>query len=147
MRIGTKKKIKQLSENIEEVQSKILFEILDYFDGTELAKQFDLSKVKTIDDFNKIVPITTDLDYQELLDHLRANNFANTIQRGKLKYLAKTSGSTKKSKYIPYTDKLIKNFRRFSTNIIFHFSYINDRYDILDQNILVSPANPITEKK
>lgn len=140
------KKIKQLSENIEEVQSKILFEILDYFDGTELAKQFDLSKVKTIDDFNKIVPITTDLDYQELLDHLRANNFANTIQRGKLKYLAKTSGSTKKSKYIPYTDKLIKNFRRFSTNIIFHFSYINDRYDILDQNILVSPANPITEK-
>jgi len=140
------RKILKMSENLEKVQSKVFNEIMDYFQDTKLSKEFKLDQVKCINDFNEVVSITTDVDYQNIINDLKENNDPDTIQRGSLKYLAKTSGSTKKSKYIPYTDKLINNFRRFSTNIIFHFSYINKRYDLLDKNILVSPANPITEK-
>ena len=139
------KRILKLSLRPEVVQEKVLREILGHFSETDLGRFFDLSKVDNIQDFNQLVPITTDLDYNDLIENLKSNNRENTIQPGCLKYLAKTSGSTKKSKYIPYTDKLIKNFRRFSTNIILQFCHINERYDVLDENVLVGPATPITE--
>jgi hypothetical protein len=140
------RRIKKLSKQIAFEQSRVFQDIIEYFKGTKLGAQYNLDKVHTIEDFNEVVPMTTDVDYQELLEEVIESNKKDSIEPGFLKYIGKTSGSTNKSKYIPYTAKLIKNFKRFSTNVVFQFCHINQRYDVFDENILVTPGNPVSEK-
>lgn len=138
-------RVKHLWQNKQSSQEKLLLKILKGFKTTGLGDKFHLNEVHSVEDFNRLVQVTTDLDYEEHSERLKKENPINWVQKGKLKYLAKTSGSTAASKYIYYTDSLIKNFKRFSTNLLFHFCDTVGRYDVLDKNVLVSPANPKSE--
>jgi hypothetical protein len=140
-----KKRILYYQNNSQKVQELLLLKIIKLFKKTALGEKFKLSSIHNISDFNNIIPITVDTDYDEHSKVLKESNPPNWVQAGKLKYLARTSGSTAASKYIYYTDDLVKNFKRYSTNLFFHFSSIVNRYDLLDQNVLVSPANPNSE--
>ena len=135
------KKILSNGNNIRKVQQGVLNNILHDLANTKVAKKYSLENITSIEEFNRLIPVTTDLDYRELIDSIMNNNESNFFQSKPLEFLARTSGSTSDSKYIPYTKNLIKNFKRFSTNIIFKFCKLTNSYDLLDSNILVSPGN------
>ncbi|MAX67280.1 MAG: hypothetical protein CME66_10130 [Halobacteriovoraceae bacterium] len=140
------RKIMSTPQTITLMQRKVLLNILNEFKHKPWGRHFHLDQINGIDEFGLKIAATTDIDYWPLITELLEHNPKGFIQTTRLDYMAKTSGSTQKSKYIPYTKNLIKNFKSFSSRTFFHFSHVLKRYDLLDQNILVSPSHLKTEE-
>lgn len=139
------KKIQRINRDPMAYQQKTLEKILKVFHPQlPWARALGLDDIQSIKDL-KQKQNTTDTHYGELTKKINEHNPNNFIEKGPLKYMAKTSGSTAASKYIPYPWSLIKNFKRFSFEVFLHCSWIRQKFDILQGNVLVSPSNLSTE--
>lgn len=139
------RKLEKRIKNPIKTQRTTLKRILASFKSTQIAHKYDLEKIKNIEDLKTHIKVTADTDITDITDEILKTNKYGIMQIGPLKYMAKTSGSTNKPKYIPYTSLLIKNFQRFSFEVFLHFSYLNKRFDIMEGNVLVGPSNLQTE--
>jgi hypothetical protein len=91
-----------------------LSEILRKNKHTVYGEKFCFSDIKTVEDFQKNVPITTYEDYIPFIERIK-NGEQNILTAEKVLLLEPSSGSTSAKKLIPYTKGLK---REFSTAII-----------------------------
>ena len=87
-------------------QEKTLLDLVNYAKNTKFGKDHHFDKIKSYDDFKKYVSIN---DYEGLrvyFDEMVAGK-SDILWPGKPIYLAKTSGTTSGTKYIPLTKESI----------------------------------------
>lgn len=103
------------------VQEKFLFSLLSAYRNTELGQKYELSQIKTVDQFRETIPILPYSCYQPYIDRI-AQGETNILTPDPVEYLHLTSGSTGTSKLIPVTrrSRSIRN-RASRTSISFAF--------------------------
>ena len=88
------------------VQENFLFSLLRAYQNTELGKKYELSQIKTVDQFRERIPILPYSSYQPYLDRI-AQGEPNILTPDPVVYLNLSSGSTGKPKMIPVTQRLL----------------------------------------
>ncbi|MEE2671293.1 MAG: GH3 auxin-responsive promoter family protein [Bdellovibrionota bacterium] len=140
------RKLEEIQNNPSLTQKKVLDNIKEIFSQTKWDSKFRISEISSPRALAEEFKNTSDTDYDDMILKIREQNTPGAIQQGPLEYMAKTSGSTAKSKYIPYPKSLIKNFQRFSFETFLHFSHSRAVYNLMQGYLLVSPSNLTTER-
>ena len=84
-----------------EVQSELLYQLIDFAKNTEMGKRFDFYSIKNYNDFRNRIPIITYEDLENTIKMCR-NGVNNILWPTPIKWFAKSSGtSNSKSKFIP----------------------------------------------
>ena len=102
---------------IRETQVKILLEILKTNKNTEYLKTFETgsqilnteNEKELIEKFQNKIPIVNYEDIKEFVEKEKVGK-SNVLLSDKIKLFELTSGSTSDVKYIPYTEKFLKNY-------------------------------------
>ena len=96
------KSIKRWASKPIETQQKVFQKLITQAKNTSFGKDHDFQSIKTHQDFVKRV---TARDYEGLKEYFErtANGEENVLWKGKPTYIAKTSGTTSGTKYIPIT--------------------------------------------
>lgn len=98
-------------ENIEKAQFEVLEKILSENSKTEYGKIYNFDNISSIKEFQSNVPIITYDSYLEFIEKI-ADGKANVLTSEDVQIFEPSSGSTKASKLIPYTQGLKKDFNK-----------------------------------
>jgi len=91
------------------VQNELLLKLLKKAENTEFGKEHDFLSIKSYDDFCRNVPIKTYEEFFPYIQKLR-NGQENVLWPGKVKWFAKSSGTTNaESKFIPFTEDALND--------------------------------------
>jgi hypothetical protein len=98
-------------------QQKQLKWLLERGSRTEIGRQFDMRSIKSIEQFMARVE-TFDYDaYSQYIDRARRGEH-DVIWNGEVKWFARSSGTTDRSKYIPVTsDGLLRSHTRGTRDV------------------------------
>ena len=89
------------------VQKEQLFYLLDEASGTEWGKKYDFESIKTIEEFQKRLPISTYSDLKPYITRM-VKGERDVLWKGNVKWFAKSSGTTSdKSKFIPVSKEAL----------------------------------------
>jgi len=99
------------ASGVEKTQSRILFKVLKRNKNTAFGLKYNFDLIKTINDFQNRIPISTFEDYIAYLEEIKAGK-KNVLTADRVLRLNPTSGSTSASKFIPFTRTLKKEFQR-----------------------------------
>jgi len=118
--------------NYQQVQKDELFKIVDHVKNTEWGISHKYNKIKSIEDFQKNVPISTYEDIAPLIEKMLKGN-ENILWPGLVKNFSKSSGTTNaRSKYIPLPDiSLKKNHFEQGLDMVAVYLYNNKDSKIL----------------
>lgn len=100
--IGYLSDYKAQQKNPRKVQEKILLKIINKNKNTEYGKKYSFKSIKSINDFQKKVPIITYEDISEEIEKIK-NGQKNVLTKKKVIYFALTSGTSSSAKLIPVT--------------------------------------------
>lgn len=90
-----------------EVQKEQLKNLLQEAKDTEWGRAYNYASIKSLDDFQKTVPISTYEDMKPFIERM-INGEKNILWKGSVKWYAKSSGTTsEKSKFIPVSKEAI----------------------------------------
>ena len=95
------KSIDSVSQNPKEVQEKLLMSIMEKNKNTEYGKKIGFDKVHSVEDFQKIVPLSTYDDYADYVDRMINNGESNLMMAAKCHRYCSSSGSVGKPKILP----------------------------------------------
>lgn len=111
---------------------------------TVFGKDHSFSKIKSIKDYQAAVPVR---DYEGLRTYFdrAAHGEMNVLWPGKPKYLAKTSGTTSGTKYIPITQVSVSNHINSARNALFSYVYHVPETKIFDGKMLFLSGSPELE--
>ncbi len=91
-----------------EVQKEVFRSLIDQAALTEFGKEHHFSKIQTIEQYKKAVPIRNYEEYKPYIDLLREGN-QNILWPSRLRWFAKSSGTTDaRSKFIPVTTEALE---------------------------------------
>lgn len=93
-----------------QVQERFLLGLIKAHRHTELGRKYQLSEIKTVQQFREQVPILPYSSYEPYLERI-AQGEQNILTADKVVYLTLTSGSTGKKKMIPTTRRSQNAFR------------------------------------
>lgn len=96
--------------NPRHVQKFLLAKILIKNRKTVFGKEHEFNKIRTIDDFQKNIPISKYEDYKSYIEKIKSGE-QNILTKIKVNFFATTSGTTSEPKYIPVTKTRIDQFR------------------------------------
>ena len=92
-----------------DVQSELLFKLLQTAAHTEIGKHLDFSEIKTYKDFTSKVPIQQYESLEPLIERTRKGE-QNIFWPTPIKWFAKSSGTTNaKSKFIPVSEEALED--------------------------------------
>ncbi|WP_426483429.1 GH3 auxin-responsive promoter family protein [Flavobacterium sp. 2] len=113
---------------------------------TEFGKDHDFGSIKTIEDFQKNVPIR---DYEDLKSYIEKVKIgeADILWKGKPIYFAKTSGTTSGAKYIPLTKESMPFHVKAARNAILHYIHETGNADFVDGKMIFLQGSPILTEK
>ncbi len=125
--IWAKKHVKaaqSYKDNAEANQEVLLLSLVKTAEKTLFGRSHQFEEIKSIDDFQRLVPV---VDYEELKPYIEKvkRGERNILWTGNPEYLAKTSGTTSGSKYIPISKEGIKDQVAAAQSALFH--YINKK--------------------
>ncbi len=92
------------AKNGKKVSEKFLLKIIRKNMNTEYGKINGFSQIRSIDDFQNRVPLSTYEDYKEYIDQTRIHGKQNLICSKKISKFATTSGTTSIKKYLPQSN-------------------------------------------
>jgi hypothetical protein len=96
--------------NPRQAQETNLLSIVQRNRYTAFGKEHNFSKIKSIEDFQKNVPISTYDDLEPYIRRMTAGE-KNILVAGPVPYFARTSGTTGPAKYIPINERFLEEFR------------------------------------
>ena len=110
-------RIKTWSNNPIIAQNKVFQNLIAEARDTQFGIDHDFKNIRSHKDFVQRVPVR---DYEKLRTYIDrvVDGEANILWRGKPIYLAKTSGTTSGSKYIPITKESMPNHIEAARNAI-----------------------------
>ena len=131
---------------IRETQVKILLEILKTNKNTEYLKIFETesqilnaeNEKELIEKFQNKIPIVNYEDIKEFVEKEKSGE-NNVLLSDKIKLFELTSGSTSDVKYIPYTEKFLKNYMNGVFSWIYNLYQNNKRLFLGSSYWSVSP--------
>ena len=137
---------KTWSLNACPVQEKIRKQIIRKALLTKFGKEHGFSELKTYDDFKKHVPVR---DYEGLKNYFDevANGGSDILWPGKPAYLAKTSGTTSGTKYIPISSESKYSHFIQARNATLAYVHETGNSKFLDGNLIFLSGSPEMETK
>lgn len=126
-------------------QENILHHLLRIGKNTEYGKSIDLDKATNYEEFRQIVPIQ---DYEQMrpwIDKIKEGKH-NILWKGKPIYLAKTSGTTSGTKYIPITKDSIPNHINSARNALLCYMAETGNTRFADGKLIFLSGTPELER-
>lgn len=106
---GRAKTIEKYATHSEEMQQKVLMNLVSRAKNTEWGKKYGYSNIKTYEDFRNNVPVQTYEEVKPYVERMMQGE-TNILWSGTCKWYAKSSGTTSdKSKFIPVTKDALHN--------------------------------------
>ena len=130
----------------QEIQEKILLNLIQTAKNTTFGRDHHFEDIKSYDDFKKNVPIR---DYEALKPYFDAmvEGKSDVLWPGKPIYLAKTSGTTSGTKYIPLTKESIPYHINSARNALLHYINETKNSKFLNGKLIFLQGSPILEEK
>ena len=140
------RKTQKWVHNPIETQQKVFQNLIASADVTQFGKDHNFSKIKSFEDFAKLVPIR---DYEELRPYVNrvVNGEADILWKGKPVYFAKTSGTTSGAKYIPLTKESMPFHIEAARNAILNYIHETGKTTFVDGKMIFLQGSPILEEK
>ena len=140
------RKTQKWVHNPIETQQKVFQNLIASADVTQFGKDHNFSKIKSFEDFAKLVPIR---DYEELRPYVDrvVNGEADILWKGKPIYFAKTSGTTSGAKYIPLTKESMPTHIEAARNAILNYIHETGKADFVDGKMIFLQGSPTLEDK
>ena len=127
-------------------QAKIMEHLVDQARHTAFGKDHSFELIKDYETFKKHVPVR---DYEELkpdIERVVAGE-PDILWPGKPKYLAKTSGTTSGTKYIPISKDSVSSHFTNSRNAVLSYVHETGKASFLDGNIIFLSGSPELDEK
>ncbi len=127
-------------------QDKIFHYLIESAQSTRFGEDHNFSLITNYDDFRKNVPIR---DYEDLKGYINEviEGKPDILWRGKPAYLAKTSGTTSGTKYIPITSESIPNHISGARNALLSYVHETGRAAFLDGGLIFLSGSPELHEK
>jgi hypothetical protein len=127
-------------------QMQILHSLAEHGKSTAFGKDHDFASIRTYDDFKKHVPIR---DYELLKSYFDrvVKGEADVLWKGKPLYLAKTSGTTSGTKYIPITKDSVPYHFNNSRNAVLSYVHETGNASFLDGGLIFLSGSPELDEK
>lgn len=140
------KKDQKWIDNPIHTQENILLELVNFAKDTTFGREHHFNKIKNYDDFKKYVSIN---DYEGLRVYFdeMVSGKADVLWPGKPIYLAKTSGTTSGTKYIPLTKESIPYHINSARNALLHYINETKNAKFLNGKMIFLQGSPILEEK
>lgn len=134
------------ANNPVETQLKVFKSLIHEAKETEFGKDHNFSGIKTVEDFQKNVPIR---DYEDLKSYIEKVKIGqgNILWKGKPIYFAKTSGTTSGAKYIPLTKESMPSHVNAARNAILHYINETGNADFINGKMIFLQGSPILTEK
>ena len=126
-------------------QENILQQLIKVGKGTEYGKSLGLEKVTKYEEFRQAVPIR---DYEQMrswIDKIKDGKH-NILWKGRPIYLAKTSGTTSGTKYIPITKDSIPNHINTARNALLCYMAETGNTRFADGKLIFLSGSPELER-
>jgi len=126
-------------------QENILQQLIKVGKGTEYGKSLGLDKVTKYEEFKQTVPIQ---DYEQMrswIDKIKEGRH-NVLWKGRPIYLAKTSGTTSGTKYIPITKDSIPNHINSARNALLCYMAETGNTRFADGKLIFLSGSPELER-
>lgn len=121
--------IKHFTKDPLKAQKSVLKKIVRRNKNCELGKKLNLKDVKSIEDYQRIVPLSTYADYEPYVDRMINNKEDRIMFSGKNYHYASSSGSVGKPKILPkgLNDLWKMQCIGFSVSVATAFHYMKER--------------------
>jgi hypothetical protein len=126
-------------------QDNILKELLKVGRTTEFGKEHGFDKVETYADFRAAVPIRDYEQFKPYIDKIKEGKH-NILWKGKPLYLAKTSGTTSGTKYIPISKDSIGHHFNTSRNAVLCYVAETGNTRFFDGKLIFLSGSPELER-
>jgi len=126
-------------------QESILQQLMKVGKGTEYGKSLGLDKVTKYEEFKQAIPIQ---DYEQMrpwINKIKEGKH-NILWKGKPIYLAKTSGTTSGTKYIPITKDSIPNHINTARNALLCYMAETGNTRFADGKLIFLSGSPELER-
>ena len=107
----TRKEFLNAVKRCSQTQKEVLYEIIKSNTESEYGIRYNFKKIKTVEEYRKMVPITEYEDYEEYIEKIKKGE-KKILTTEDIILLEPTSGSSTKSKLIPYTKSLKTGFNK-----------------------------------
>lgn len=128
-----------------ETQQKVFRTIVEKAKHTVFGKDHDFKGIKSHADYVNRVPVR---DYEGLTAYVQMilNGQENVLWPGKPVYLAKTSGTTSGTKYIPITKDSIPNHINSARNAILSYIHETGKSQFIDGKLIFLSGSPVLDQ-
>lgn len=127
-------------------QQRIFDQLITTAKLTRFGKDHNFSSIRNYADFKKNVPVR---DYEDLKGYIGevVEGKPDILWKGKPAYLAKTSGTTSGTKYIPITADSVPNHINSARNALLSYVHETGRAEFLDGGLIFLSGSPELEEK
>jgi len=141
----TVKNIKKWAAKPQETQQKVFEELIEGGKKTAFGKDHNFKEIKSYQDFKNKVPLRTYEDLQPYINRITKGE-KDVLWPGLPLYLAKTSGTTAGTKYIPITNDSIPNHIDSAKNALLSYIAETGNADFVDGKMIFLQGSPILNK-
>ncbi len=127
-------------------QSNCLKKLISQAKNTIFGLEHNFDEIKSYQDFVSNIPVRDYEGLKKYFDKTLAGE-SNVLWPGKPKYLAKTSGTTSGTKYIPITKQSLSNHINSGRNALFSYMVHRPETNIFDGKMLFLSGSPVLEVK
>ena len=96
------------------INKKLLFKILKTNKDTEYGRKYHFSEIKTVEDFRRLVPVTTYTDYEPYVKRMIENEETNLLTSLPLVGYAQSSGTAGGRKFVPLTQPEVNVYTKYT---------------------------------
>lgn len=127
-------------------QDQLFHDLVRKGTATRFGNDHNFSAIRNYEDFKRNVPVR---DYEDLKDYVDeiVKGKPDILWKGVPAYLAKTSGTTSGTKYIPITQESIPNHINGARNALLSYVHETGRASFLDGGLIFLSGSPELEEK
>jgi len=101
------------TNNCRDFQHQKLMELINIHRSSDFSKDHRLDSVRSVEEFRNHFPVTQYDDYHPYIEKVKQGQFSALHGPDeKLLMFSLSSGTTSKSKFIPITERFLKDYRR-----------------------------------
>lgn len=106
--------LKMMSEKPMKYNTALLLQILEKNKDTEYGKKYGFKDIKTIEEFQKIVPVSVFDDYAGYIYEMTEHSAKNLNTASKIPHYAKSSGTMGNPKRIPESEESLLTLKKYN---------------------------------
>ena len=139
------KKSEDFKNNAVQDQEKLLLDMVRMAEKTLFGRAYQFENIHSVEDFQRQVPVG---DYEHLkpfIDKVKRGQ-ANILWTGHPEYMAKTSGTTSGSKYIPISKEGMPFQIKGAQSALFHYIAQKNNADFVSGKMIFLQGSPELEE-